>query len=94
MAFLKSALASWSEAPRDELTAVSGWQLLSIALITYGQDDKAADYFAYGVRIGERLGIFGDGPSSPSAGAWKADGDPDQSKAASYTAWGVYNWNW
>ena len=59
--------------------------------VTHGRDEVAAEYLRQGVSIGQRMGLFDAGSRGASA-AWWLEGHDDWTKAASYTAWGVFNW--
>lgn len=77
--------------PLNTLTAVSAFQLLSMVAVTHGRDDIAPRYLREGVRLGKLMGLFGVESSAASANSW-VDGHHDWNVAASYTAWGVFNW--
>jgi len=65
-----------------------------MAAITYGRDDLATKFIEEGAKMGRRLGLFSFGPDfAPPAGAWLNDSINHAARtAASYTAWGVFNW--
>lgn len=73
------------------LTAVAALQLLCIAAMGYGRDRLALGFLRQSVRTGIRMGLFGVSSELGSASMWLGDLE-DWSRAASYTAWGVYNW--
>ncbi|KAJ4320121.1 hypothetical protein N0V84_006008 [Fusarium piperis] len=75
----------------NTLTAVSALQLLCMSAVTQGKDDVALRYLQEGVKVGRTMGLFGVQPGRPSANSW-LDGYHDWRIAASYTAWGVFNW--
>ncbi|KAJ4269676.1 hypothetical protein NW762_001344 [Fusarium torreyae] len=75
----------------NTLTTVSGLQLMCMTAVTQGRDDVAIKYLETGVKVGVMMGLFGIQPNSPSANSW-LEGYQDWQIAASYTAWGVYNW--
>jgi hypothetical protein len=73
------------------LTTVAALQLLCLSCCMLGFWDDASTYVRRGVQIGTRMGLFGVQSTCESANAWLADHE-DWSRAASYTAWGVYTW--
>ncbi|KAI8673520.1 Zn(2)-C6 fungal-type domain-containing protein [Fusarium keratoplasticum] len=75
----------------NTLTAVSALQLLCMSAVTQGRDDVALRYLQESVRVGRTMGLFGVQPGRPSANSWLV-GYHDWRIAASYTAWGVFNW--
>lgn len=75
----------------NTLTAVSALQLLCMTAVTQGRDDVALRYLQESVKVGRAMGLFGVQPGRPSANSW-LDGYHDWRIAASYTAWGVFNW--
>ncbi|RSM00867.1 hypothetical protein CDV31_011620 [Fusarium ambrosium] len=75
----------------NTLTAVSALQLLCMTAVTQGRDDVALSYLQESVKVGRTMGLFGVQPGRPSANSW-LDGYHDWRIAASYTAWGVFNW--
>jgi len=89
------ARRQWAlDARHDSLAAVAGLNLLSMASITHGRDDLSKPLIEEGLEMGRRLGLFGSGPEfASSASDWLGEGsDHARTKAASYTAWGVFNW--
>ncbi|KAF5023169.1 hypothetical protein F66182_4773 [Fusarium sp. NRRL 66182] len=90
--FFTEAEKAFSEMPyANTLTAVSALQLLSMTAVTQGRDDVSLNYLLLGVKVGRMMGLFGVQPGRRSANSW-LDGYHDWRMAASYTAWGVYNW--
>ncbi|KAF4954607.1 hypothetical protein FSARC_12047 [Fusarium sarcochroum] len=90
--FFDEAKKAFSNMPfTNTLTAVSALQLLCTTAVTQGRDDVAFEYLQAGVKVGRMMGLFGVQPGRPSANSW-LDGYHDWRIAASYTAWGVYNW--
>ncbi|KAJ4211347.1 hypothetical protein NW759_012548 [Fusarium solani] len=75
----------------NTLTAVSALQLLCMTAVTQGRDDVALRYLQESVKVGRAMGLFGVQPGRPSANSW-LDDYHDWRIAASYTAWGVFNW--
>ncbi|KAM0420645.1 hypothetical protein ACHAPT_011561 [Fusarium lateritium] len=75
----------------NTLTSVSALQLLSMTAVTQGRDDVALNYLQESVKVGRTMGLFGVQPGRTSANSW-LDGYHDWRIAASYTAWGVFNW--
>jgi hypothetical protein len=66
---------------------------MCMASVTYGQDELAFVFHKKGIEIAKTMGLLNVDPKSQSAAAW-VHGYPDWQKAASYTAWGVFNWSW
>lgn len=79
------------ETQLNTLTSVAALQLLCLSSCMLGFYDDASTYMKHSVQIGTRMGLFGVHSTSESANAWLAD-HKDWSRAASYTAWGVFNW--
>lgn len=75
----------------DTLTTTAALQLLCIGSATLGLNDDSLVYLKEGVKIGKRMGLFGTRPEAESANTWSAQSQ-DWRRAASYTAWGVFNW--
>ncbi|GKU06616.1 nitrate assimilation regulatory protein nira [Fusarium langsethiae] len=93
--FFLDAQAQWNQLNRREsvtLCNISALQLMSMASITYGQDELAFVFHKKGIEIAKTMGLLNVDPQSQSAAAW-VRGYPDWQKAASYTAWGVFNWS-
>jgi hypothetical protein len=65
-----------------------------MAAVCYGRDDLSAKFYADSVRLGQGMGLFGVSPESDLAERWRVEPDAKWKKAGSYTAWGVFNWNW
>ena len=66
-------------------------QLLSIAATRYGKDELAVRFLRAGVRMGESIGLFGVRSGVKPLGL-RSEEMHRWSSAASYTAWGVFNW--
>lgn len=65
-------------------------QILSIAYLGHGKDQKYLECISVAVNMGARLQVFG-----ADAAAMKAryrDLPFDMQRATSFTAWGVFNW--
>ena len=75
----------------NTLTAVAALQLLCIAALGFGQDRLGHEFLRKSVRIGTSMGLFGVETELESAATW-LDSMEHWNRAASYTAWGVYNW--
>jgi hypothetical protein len=94
--FYNEARKRWQENAQynSSIPAVAAINLLSMAVITYGKDDLANRYMSDGIKMARHLGIlydptdisFEDNPLHERSDKWR--------KAASYTAWGVFNWAW
>ena len=59
--------------------------------VTHGQDELALRFLKEGLGLAKTMGLLNVDPQSQSAGAW-VHGYPEWQKAASYTAWGAFNW--
>jgi len=73
------------------LTAVAALQLLCIAASGFGLDRLGLEFLCKSVQVGIDMGLFGVETELESASTW-LDNMGDWNSAASYTAWGVYNW--
>jgi hypothetical protein len=92
LAFLNEAIRVLGlETNLNTLTACAAFQLLSISTICLGLNDDSLKYLRISVNIGKRMGLFSAHSQSESAEIWLAD-HQDWRRAASYTAWGVFNW--
>ncbi|EKJ69927.1 hypothetical protein FPSE_09877 [Fusarium pseudograminearum CS3096] len=93
--FYLDAQAQWNQLDRREIVTlcnISASQLMTMASVTRGRDELAFVFHRAGVEIGRAMGLLNVDPQSQSAAAW-AHGYPDWQKAASYTAWGIFNWS-
>ena len=72
------------------LTTVAATQLMSIAALCEGKDSQGLFYMKKGIALGKSMGLFGV-PGSGSAQQWH-DYRETWIRAASQTAWGVFNW--
>jgi hypothetical protein len=75
----------------NTLTTCASLQLLCLDATSFGLNDESLSYIRKGVKIGTMMGLFDVHLESQSANAWLAD-DQDWKRAASYTAWGAFNW--
>lgn len=94
--FYLDAQAQWNQLDRREIVTlcnISASQLMSMASVTHGRDELAFVFHRAGIEIGRKMGLLNVDPQSQSAAAW-VHGYPDWQKAASYTAWGIFNWSW
>lgn len=92
VAFLNEANRVLSrETHLNTLTTCAALQMLSLSAICLGLHADSSRYFKESVKIGKRMGLFGVHSEAESANVWLAD-DDDWRRAASYTAWGVFNW--
>jgi len=73
------------------LTSVVALQFLCIAALGYGQDLLGLQFLRQSTQMGVDMGLFGVSSELESATVW-LDDDEEWIRAASYTAWGVYNW--
>ncbi|KAH8892668.1 hypothetical protein GQ53DRAFT_793908 [Thozetella sp. PMI_491] len=76
---------------RNTLTTVAALQVLIMASITNGQLDLADKCTKEAVKIGKQMGLFGVRYRCESAHSW-LNGHLEWRRAASYTAWGTFNW--
>ncbi|KAG8666795.1 hypothetical protein FPOAC1_011612 [Fusarium poae] len=93
--FFLDAQAQRNQLDRREsitLCNISALQLMSMVSVTYGQDELAFLFHKTGLGIAKTMGLLNVDTQSQSAAAW-VHGYPDWQKAASYTAWGVFNWS-
>jgi hypothetical protein len=74
----------------NTLTACASLQLLCFSALSFGLHSDSLKYLRKGVKIGKAMGLF-DVQFEQSANTWIAN-DQDWKRAASYTAWGVFNW--
>jgi hypothetical protein len=73
------------------VTTVAALQLLSLSATVNGQDVKAYRFLESGRRLAERLGLLDAGPGDPRQFDLTRK-SPEEVSAASYAAWGAYNW--
>lgn len=59
--------------------------------VTYGKDDMSLQFLQDGAKLGRLMGLFDVRSEAESARTWLADHER-WTRAASYTAWGVFNW--
>lgn len=79
------------ETQLNTLTAAAALQLLSMTATTYGKEETALKFLREGVNLGKRMGLFDVRLERESALLWLDDHE-DWKRAASYTAWGIFNW--
>ncbi|KAH8125656.1 hypothetical protein LI328DRAFT_151772 [Trichoderma asperelloides] len=92
LAFFAQAQSLIAEGPElVTLTTVSALQFLCIAAMGYGKDRLALQFLRQSVKIGTSMGLFGVVAEQKTASAWLGDHE-DWIRAASYTAWGIFNW--
>jgi hypothetical protein len=77
--------------PLNTLTACAALQFMCLSATGLGLDQDALNYLRQSVKIGKAMGLFGVCSEAESATAWLGDQE-DWRRAASYTAWGVFNW--
>ncbi|EQK97635.1 N-terminal fungal transcription regulatory domain-containing protein [Ophiocordyceps sinensis CO18] len=76
--------------PSDTLLNLASAQLLSLATLAQGRDQYVLEYLSAAFQMGTRMSLFG---VEPSAGIKMANEIPQEMRsAASYAAWGVFNW--
>ena len=71
------------------LTTVAATQFLSLSASCHGRDAQALLYMREGIAMGKAMGLFGV-HGDMSATQWLGD-HIDWTRAASQTAWGVFN---
>jgi hypothetical protein len=59
--------------------------------VTHGHDELALTFLKKGLELARIMGLLNVDPQSHSAASW-FHGYPDWQMAASYTAWGTFNW--
>ncbi|KAF5681572.1 NirA-like nitrate assimilation regulatory protein [Fusarium denticulatum] len=88
------AQAQWSKyGDRESITlsSVSALQLLCMTAVTYGKDELAFEYLHEGLRVAQSMGLLNLAPGTEAEDAWFS-GYTEWMRAASYTAWGAFNW--
>lgn len=80
-----------SEHRIDSLTTAVALQLLSLGTIWQGKNETSFKYLTEGLRMGERMELFG-AQASNSVEADPATTPTRESKAITRTAWGIFNW--
>ncbi|OHE91707.1 hypothetical protein CORC01_12998 [Colletotrichum orchidophilum] len=75
----------------NSVTSIAALQILSMCAVTYGKDDMSLRFLQESVRLGKAMGLFNVQSEAESATVWLG-GHAEWTRAASYTAWGVYNW--
>ncbi|KAL6915421.1 hypothetical protein FSST1_006916 [Fusarium sambucinum] len=88
------AQAQWSkygDRERITLSSVSALQLLCMTAVSYGKDDLALEYLREGVKVAQSMGLLNSAPGTEMEDAWFS-GYNEWVRAASYTAWGAFNW--
>lgn len=63
---------------------------MSIMAFCHDKHEQSAKYLNEGIEMGKSMGLFGVRKDA-SAQLWLND-DVDWIRAASHTAWGVFNW--
>ena len=88
------AEAQWSQYGDREaitLSGVSALQLLCMTAVTHGKDDLTFKYLRKGLEVAQSMGLLNLAPGTEIAGAWFS-GYTEWTRAASYAAWGAFNW--
>lgn len=65
-------------------------QFLSLAYLVRGKDHAVLKYISEAVRIGTAMGLFGVEESIAQSRIGHLS--PEQLRAISYSAWGIFNW--
>ncbi|KXJ88036.1 hypothetical protein Micbo1qcDRAFT_197616 [Microdochium bolleyi] len=88
---LWAAAAALATHEKNTLTSVAALQLMSMTATTRGDEDAAQRYAEAGCALGRLMGLFDVASAEGSAAAWAGRHD-DWLRAASFTAWGTFNW--
>ena len=72
------------------LTTVAATQFMSLAALCDGKDSQGLFHMKKGIAMGKDMGLFGVSEGD-SAQQW-LDHHTNWIRAASQTAWGVFNW--
>lgn len=94
IAFFADARAQWSNyGDREAITLsnVSALQLLCMTAVTLGKDDIAFQYLRKGLQVAQAMGLVNHASACSIPDAWFS-GHADWTRAASYVAWGTFNW--
>ncbi|KAE9573484.1 hypothetical protein CGMCC3_g10364 [Colletotrichum fructicola] len=89
--FIQAQKDLTSQQSQNTLTTISGLQLLGISAVTYGKNNLSLQFTRRGVELGRSMGLFDVKEEKDSAMQW-LQGHDIWTRAASYTAWGVFNW--
>ncbi|KAK1676185.1 hypothetical protein BDP55DRAFT_550892 [Colletotrichum godetiae] len=73
------------------VTTIAALQILTMCAVTYGKDDMSLRFLQESVKLGKAMGLFNVQSEAESATVWLG-GHAEWTRAASYTAWGIYNW--
>lgn len=74
----------------DSLLNMASAQILSIAYLGHGKDQKYLECISVAVNMGVRLQVFGVDDAAMKTRY--RDLPYDMQRATSFTAWGVFNW--
>ncbi|OBS25978.1 hypothetical protein FPOA_06510 [Fusarium poae] len=88
------ARAQWSKyGDRESITLcnVSALQLLCMTAVSHGKDDLALEYLREGLKVAQTMGLLNLASGTEVEDAWFS-GYTEWVRAASYTAWGAFNW--
>jgi hypothetical protein len=88
------AQAQWSKhGDRESITLcnVSALQLLCMTAVSHGKDDLALEYLREGLKVAQTMGLLNLASGTEVEDAWFS-GYTEWVRAASYTAWGAFNW--
>lgn len=89
--FRREIRALWANSPvKDSIINVQSAVFMSLGWIGQGKNHIVSDYLSTAVAMGTRLGLFG--VAAKTAREKIRNLDPDDVVAASYTAWGVFNY--
>lgn len=94
IAFFADARDQWSNFGNHEaitLSNVSALQLLCMTAVTHGKDDLSFQYLRKGLQVAQAMGLVNLASGMEQADSWFR-GHADWTRAASYVAWGTFNW--
>lgn len=90
-AFCAEAETLWeTECKSPSTLNMAAAMFLSFGYLVQGKNHVVLAYMSAAVRMGTQLGLFGVDPEVAKARTGKMSAQ--QTKAASHTTWGVFNW--
>ncbi|KAJ8131725.1 hypothetical protein O1611_g1898 [Lasiodiplodia mahajangana] len=90
--FRQNAEALW-RLEGDSYLSMAGAVLLSISLLGQGRDHAVLSYATDAIKMGTRLGLFGDIREQPNLYHPKVETVDQDLSAQCHAAWGAFNWN-